>query len=781
MDQQPTIDHGTDEVHLQDYLAVLHRRRRTAVGAFLAVFAGVLLHTFLATPLYEASATLHVKDDKGKGGVLGELNLLTSANPIDAELEILRSRTNTEEVVRRLHLDRRITVEKGSPRLTVLEFIPAAAEEAVRLTFTAPQTFRVTAKDGSDLGEGRSGILFQAGGVRLLVGRSDCRPGDVVEVEALPFGETVEGLGKSIRAAEVGKKTNIIRLSCRADDPRRASEVVNTLVQVYLERSVAFKAEEASKTVAFIDTQISGLQGDLEDSAVNLQRYKSAAGIVKLDTEAEELIRKMAETERDRAQVQLQKKQLEFALASIRDAARSGAVYAPAVMRDDPPVAGMASRLAELEVQKRALLAEQTEGHPAVRAVQGQIDELQKKIQATYETALRNAGRAEGAINQRIEGFEERLRSLPAAERELAKLERITKVNADIYTMLLNKHEEARIARAATISNIKIVDPAIPPEKPVKPQKKKNLLLGVLLGLMAGAGLAFFREYMDDTVKEPEQARRLLGLPLLAVIPCLGGKKGEGETAGLTALSDPRSVGAEAFRSLRTALHFASSDRGRRITLITSSFPGEGKSTVSANLGVTLTQTGARVLLVDCDLRRPSLHERFGQDKVPGLTEIITGDKTMDEVVRTAGDSGLDFIGAGTIPPNPAELLGSEPMARLLLDCRERYDHVILDAPPSLAVTDTPLLSTRADQMVVVLEAGRVPVKAVARVRDVLAATGRPLAGFVFNDKQQLGEGYGYGYYGYGYRPHDDQAPAAGWRRWLARLLSGGKGSGLRD
>jgi tyrosine-protein kinase Etk/Wzc len=777
MDQQATNAHGTDEVHLQDYLAVIHRRRRIVIGSFLAVFFGVLLYTLLATPIYEASATLHVKDDKGKGGMLGELNLLTSANPIDAELEILRSRTNTEEVVRRLHLDRRVTVEKGSPRLTVLEFVSGSPENSVNLTFTGPQSFRVTDGDGNDLGEGQSGILFQAKGTRLLVGRSDCRPGDAVEVTALPFAAVVEGLGKAMRAAEVGKKTNIIRLSFRSEDPGRASEVVNTLVQVYLERSVAFKAEEASKTVIFIDDQIKGLRGELESSAVNLQRYKSAAGIVKLDTEAEEMIRKLADTERERAEVQLQKKQLEFALTSLRDAARNGVVYSPAVMRDDPLVAGMASRLTELEVQKRALLSEQTDGHPAVKAVQGQIDELQKKIQATYETSLRNAGRAEGAISQRLAIFEGRLRDLPAAERDLARLERITKVNADIYTMLLNKHEEARIARASTISNINIVDPAIPPERPVKPQKRKNLLLGLLLGAMLGVGLAFFREYMDDTVKDPEQARQLLGLPLLAVIPFLGGKKEDGSVVGLIALTDPRSVGAEAFRSLRTALHFASPDRGRRVTLVTSTFPGEGKSTISANLGVTLTQTGARVLLVDCDLRRPSLHERFGRSKSPGLTEIITGDATMDDVIHDTGIPGLDFISAGTIPPNPAELLGSEAMALLLQESRGRYDHVILDAPPSLAVTDTPLLSARADQVMVVLEAGRVPVKAVTRLREVLASTGRPLVGFVFNDKSQRGEGYGYygyGYYGYG--AVDGQAPAKGWRGRLEGVLAGVRG-----
>jgi tyrosine-protein kinase Etk/Wzc len=232
-------------------------------------------------------------------------------------------------------------------------------------------------------------------------------------------------------------------------------------------------------------------------------------------------------------------------------------------------------------------------------------------------------------------------------------------------------------------------------------------------------------------------------------------------------------MGAESFRGLRTALHFASPERDRRISLVTSTFPGEGKSTISANLGVILTQTGARVLLIDCDLRRPSLHDRFGHSRAPGLTEIIAGDASVRDVVHNTGITGLDFISSGTIPPNPAELLGSASMERLLQACRDHYDHVILDAPPSLAVTDTTVLSAIADQMVMVIEAGRVPIKALARVREVLAATGRPLAGFVFNDKTQLGATYGYyGYYGYSYRSGGEKGPGPGWRGRLERLLA---------
>jgi tyrosine-protein kinase Etk/Wzc len=285
--------------------------------------------------------------------------------------------------------------------------------------------------------------------------------------------------------------------------------------------------------------------------------------------------------------------------------------------------------------------------------------------------------------------------------------------------------------------------------------------------------MVFFREYMDDTVKNPEQARRLLGLPLLTVIPFMEGQEAEKGMACLTTLTAPRSMGSESFRSLRTALHFSATGKERKVLLVTSSFPGEGKSTISANLGVTITQTGAKVLLIDCDLRRPSLHERFGHSKAPGLTEIIAGDVSIADVLHTTGIEGLHFISSGTIPPNPAELLGSVAMTKLLEESRQRYDQIILDAPPVLAVTDTPLLAASSDQIVVVLESSRVPSKAATRTREVLATAGRPVVGLVFNDRQNRGEGYGaYGYYGYGYS-EGAGTEAVGWRQRVSRLLEG--------
>ena len=739
-----------EEVHLSDYLNVILRRRRIFLILSLTIFFGVALYTFLMKPIYGASSTLYVKDDKGsKGGILGELAMLSSSNPLDAEIEILKSRTNAEKVVNRLALNRKISKKSRGLTFAISEFSSTAIEPDYTIELTGAESFSVKPRDGSPVIQGKAGQLLKTPTLTLLLRDLKGAPGDSFRLQQRNFNATVGALRKTIKASEVGKKTNIINVSHTNTDPVLARDIVNTLVQVYLEQSLSAKTEEASRTVTFIEEQLKGTRNELEQSEKNLQKYKSTTGVVKLDTESEELIKKLSDLEKERAAVVLQRKQTEFALAALQEADRKGQIYAPVGFRDDPQISAMANRLTELEVEKGALISGNTENHPQVKALQRQIDELQRKIESTYETARLNLGRQEVSIEQQLKQYEDKLRTLPATERDLAGLMRYSKVNADIFTFLLQKHEEARIAKASAVSNIKVVDPAITPDDPLKPQKKKNLLLGLLLGLMAGVGAVFFIEYLDDTIKGSEEAQRVIGAPVLAVIPFMTldeGKSSELQTSMITHLR-PKSAIAEAFRALRTSLHFSAINREKKVLLTTSTFPGEGKSTISANLAITLSQTGARVLLIDGDMRLPSLHSKFGHSKLPGLSEVLAGDVPVASVYHDTGIPNLSLISAGTTPPNPSELLGSEKMADLLTALRAQYDYIIIDAPPVLAVTDAPLLTNRCDLVIVVLETERVPVKAAQRMVEMLTNVGAPVGGIVINDKSGTNMER-YGYYG---------------------------------
>ena len=696
------------EIDLREYLSVIMRRKKVLILTLLTVLTLVALYSFLAKPVYEASATLHVKDDKMKrGSMLGELSIAAS-NPIGAELEILKSRTNAEWVVRHLHLNWQVTKKTDELKFKILDFSSVAGEEppVYQIELTDPDTFTVRDKEDNLVGEGKSGQLLQKYNFRLLLSDLKGKKGDSFRLTLLPFDVAVNMLRGGIKAVEVGKMTSIIRASYMNTDPILARDVVNALVQAYLEQTVYLKAEEASRTVEFVEKQLEDLRKNLDASEIDLQKYKSTTGIMSLDTEAKGLIQKINEKEKART---------------------------------------------ELEVQRQVLLTDYTKDHPAVKSIEKQQE----------------------SIRQQLASDEMNMRNLPEGERDLARLTRLSTVNANIYTYLLQKHEEARIAKASTISNINIVDPAIMPRIPVKPKKAMNLLLGLIVGCAFGLGLVFFLEYLDDTIKDADEAKRVMGLPILAVVPHIFGseQKKNGHDRGENVLithNEPKSIAAEAFRSLRTNLHFTAINKEKKIMLFTSTFPQEGKSTITANEAIAISQTGARVLIIDCDLRRSSLHEKFGHSKTPGLSEVLTGDITFEIALHDTGIPNLDLITAGTTPPNPSELLGSEAMRQFLLARKDNYDFIIIDAPPVLAVTDAPVLTAVADIVILVMEAGRVPIKAAQHMRDALANLQVPIAGMIINDKTGKGESYGY-YggrygrygkgYGYGYYAGEDHKP----------------------
>lgn len=743
-----------EEVQIQDYLLVLYRHRRVALLAFLLVFSAAALYTFLVQPVYEARTTLHVRDSKLKGGdLLGELGM-SRENPIATEIEILKSRTNIEQVVERLHLNWKIDKKSAGLQFRILDFNSNAEHPEYRVRLTGSDTFLVENGHGKLVARGHSGELLRSDGFSLLLQDLQGRKGDSFQLTLTGFNQTVKDLREIIRASEIGKKTNIIQLSYQDTDPKRASDLVNTLAQVYLERAISLKTEEARKSVEFIESQLDEVRGFLNSAEQSLENFKRDSGMIQLDSEAKLLVEQLSEKEQQSNLLQLRMRQVDFAIQSLNEALKRGETYAPSVLMDDPVVAALAERLAELEVEQRGLLAEVTVSHPLVQKLRKQIDGLERKLLASF-VAARQALQVESqTLKSQLAKGEAKLQSLPKAEQELARLTRLATVNAGIYTFLLEKNQEARIARAVTVSNINVVDPAITPDRPVKPKKKKNLLLGFILGSIIGIGLAFLLDFLDDTLKDGDSAKRLLDLPILSTIPLINLRDGKPLSleAGrkkrvLISHLEPRSPAAEAFRSLRTSIHFAGGKGKNQILLLTSSFPGEGKTTVSANLALTLAQTGKRVLLIGCDLRRPSLHHMFETSSTPGLTELLIDDCSLEDALHHTGHYKLDFINAGTTPPNPAELLGSDTMRDLLDGWRNDYDFILLDAPPVLAVTDAAVLAGMVDQVLTLVEAGGVRIKAAQRMVETLRSVEAPLAGLVFNDKTGKAADY-YGYYG---------------------------------
>ena len=755
---------------------------------FFRRFPGCAAYTFLMTPVWEASATLYLSEYQSKMPTALDF-LAPPSNSIDTEIDIVKSRVIAEEVVKKFHLNRRIFSWNflKKVKVRIAEFTstyPSNSDPDFDIVYKGNGVYTVKDPDGN-IAEGKIGDLLVGKNFTLLFTEIQGNAGDSFTLTLNGIYKTIDNVvAKRLDAFESKKGNNILKIIYDDADVVLAKNIVQAVVDTYLRMKTEFKSEEARKSVDFISEQLTVIKANLDQADRALKDYKSSAGVFAIDVEAQSLIQKVADAETQKAGAALQKKQMQFAIETLREANRTGKAYSPFVMNDDPLVAGIAAKLTDLETQKSSLLSDYKESYPQVSNVKEQIDELQKKLLTTFDTAMRNFENQEKSYAAIVRNYNANIHQLPEKEMELVKLMLHAKATSDIYSTLLQKEQEARLSQSSTVSNVNIIDPPIIPDIPLKPKKTIYLLIGFIVGIMLSLFVAFFREFLDDTIKDPEIAKRVLGLPLLVAIPYIEteqhlDRKDDERDRILITGHLPKSSVSEVFRSLRTSIHFTSISKRKQIILITSSFPGEGKTTIIGNFAVSLSQLGSRILLMDCDLRRPTLHTIFGHSKTPGLTDSLAGDVEYEKAVHTTGINGIDFLSAGTTPPNPVELLGSDKMQTLLEDMRKKYDYILIDAPPMLAVTDAHLLARSADMIILALQAGKVSIKVATRMRELLTSIGTPIAGLVINDRSKnkmdlYGYGdkyYGYGYYGYGYGENSAEGKKGKWwKRWANHL-----------
>ena len=399
-----------------------------------------------------------------------------------------------------------------------------------------------------------------------------------------------------------------------------------------------------------------------------------------------------------------------------------------AAVQDVPGVQPEVSRLLELRAKRNDLLRSYTLAHPAVREIDDTLRQVEEKIAGAARLAVQGLDQQLGDLNRALGQNSERLQQMPTQELELVRLTRSNKVNAELYSYLLQRQQETRIRQASTSSSVEIIDRAQLPQSPVKPNTRKNLALGLVLGAMLGIGLTFLLDYLDRTIKDEDDVQEKLGLPVLGTIPKID-KAADGSAGRLITSLEPLSPACEAFLALRTNLLYIVTSLKHKTILVTSCLPDEGKSTVAANLAVTLAQTGAQTLLVDCDLRRPSLHRIFDQSEHPGLSDLLVDTEHTASSVRHLKALNLDFIPDGTEPPNPTQLLNSDQARAFLASARKRYDYIVLDVPPLLPVADALILASQVDLNVLVVGSCRVPERLAQRALKSLPATAPPRRG----------------------------------------------------
>jgi capsular exopolysaccharide synthesis family protein len=576
---------------------------------------------------------------------------------------------------------------------------------------------------------------------------------------------------------QIVPSTQMVDIRYRSNDPKLSTDVVNKLVDTYIDEDLRSKFDRTMHVSIWLQKQLEGLKQSAGDAQRQLADYQKQHNIVGTDETSNLTMQNLAQISSDLESAEADRIMKEARMREFE----SEDPDLVALMGDNPELNSLRSQLTTLQTQRADLNSKYGQHHPKMQELNAQIDKVQATINSEVALARRQvrdeyegAMRMEEMLHKRLDAQKEDAYRLNEDEAQYAILRHEAELNRDLYDALQMRLKEASVTAGLSATNITVVDRAQVPMYPVAPRKSLSLLLGLISGLLCGAALAFMTESIDDTLQTSEEVENVSMLPSLATVPHILGASSKrkrnkpeetpadaGQAQKLITLYSPKSHAAEAYRGLRSSLLLSSIDRPPRVIVVTSAYPGEGKTTTTVNTAIAFAQRGERVLLVDADLRRGSLDRVFHlDDKSFGLSTVLTEPATIRNLANPLPElPALRVLPTGPRPPNPAEMLSSNRMTEQLRQWAQEFDRVVIDTAPILAVSDTQAMAALADSVILVARAGMTRKRALIRARDLLWRINAPIAGVVVNDVDMRLENfytyrYGmYGYnYGYGYR-----------------------------
>ncbi|WP_168406439.1 polysaccharide biosynthesis tyrosine autokinase [Acinetobacter indicus] len=688
-----------------------------------------LLYLRTTPDTYQVDALVQVEENKGaSAALLGDLSdMIEQKSPAQAEIEILKSRLVLGTVIDRLNLNIRISGTEDSfwnRLLNKHEYDSEYSGKSV-LFKDNQKSFDVRSFEIPDYYRDKSLLLrFSQGKFSLtdeeteqvvfsaplnqtsqlqseyglwkvgIYSQDSFDSTYLIQKQSLPAA--VRSLLADYSVAEKGKMTGVLGLNYQGTDKQHITQVLNAILAAYSQQNIERRSAETAQTLKFLEDQLPELKQQLDVAEREFNRFRQQYNTVDVTKESELYLTQSVTLETQKA---------------------------------------------ELEQKVAEASAKYTAEHPIMQQMNAQLT----------------------AINKKINELDGTLRRLPELQRQYLQLFREVEVKQQLYTGLLNSYQQLRIAKAGEIGNVRIVDTAVEPIEPIKPKKLQILILSIFLGGFLGTLLALLRNMLRSGVKDSTQIENELDLPVYATVPrspvqesrikLLKKKK----NIPILAVKHSDDIAIESLRSMRTAIHFALSSAKNNIIMVSGPAPEVGKSFISTNLATILAQSQKRVLIIDADLRRGYLHKYFNLQTQPGLADYLNGQTDLNQVIKATEVSGLDVIVRGKSPANPSELLSTTQFAAMLSQLSEQYDHILIDTPPILAVTDGIIISQHAGVNLVIARYAKTQMKELELTINRFEQAGVKVNGIILNDIQRSSAGYGYGYnYSYAYKANKD-------------------------
>ena len=726
--------YGEDEVHLRDYLQIILRRKWIVLTFLLTVFTTVTIGTFMMKPQYKS--TVVMKIDKENPNLLTFKDVYAVERPEEdyyqTQFKVLKSRNLAKRVIRQMKLD-------ANP-----EFSGQKAEIKVASFLKKPDSLLKEEGIDSSLVDG-------------FLGR----------VEVIPQ-----------------QKSRLVNVSFTSYNPELAARVTDSIAKSFIDLNIESKFEATQQAREWLEKQLEAMKAKVEQAEEKLNEYAGKNEIIFLETKVDEkdgkssggeniVSKKLGALSTEMITATSERIQKE----AIYNEVKSGDAESSPIVMNNATIQGLRKDHAALESDYNQNLKTYKPDYPKMVKLKEMMDQVKKRLDTEtkrvvssigkdYEAAVRREAYLKSAFDkQKQEALDLNNR---AVQYQILKREADT--NKELYHGLLQRLKETGISASLTSSNIQILDRAEVPKGPFTPKKGRNILLALIIGLFGGIGLAFFAEYLDNTIKTPEDIEKKMYMPSLGLVPlyapekiALKSRRGKDKVSAkqtkaspveYISHSDSKSQLSEAYSSIRTFLLFSTAGKPPKVMMVTSARREEGKTTTAINTAVSLTKSDAKVIIVDADMRRPRLHKVFKISNTTGLSSFLSGNEEFgDTLIKHTDIPNLDVITSGPLPPNPAELLGSYRLRELIDGLYPLYNYIILDTPPILGLADAAIASTQTDGVIMVVRSGQTPKEAAIQAKKILESVNAKILGVVLNAINEPNMKYGYySYYQYYYQ-----------------------------